>query len=140
MRLIIRSEIIRMLIELARDSKVEACGFLFGRRDGDDWVVEEIREVPNRLNSPEAFEMEPFEMVRAIDEAEEKGLEIIGIFHSHLECPPVPSERDLEGMRLWPVPWLIVTPEGRVRAWTLEERGLMEVKVETVSSENVNNY
>ncbi|WP_456421478.1 M67 family metallopeptidase [Thermococcus sp.] len=129
MRLIIRREIIRMLIELARGSKVEVCGFLFGRRDGDDWVVEEIREVPNRLNSPNAFEMEPFEMVRAIEEAEERGLEIIGIFHSHLECPPVPSKRDLEGMRLWPVPWLIVDEKGNYGAYVLEGNKIREVRI-----------
>jgi len=122
MKFIIKREIIRMLIKLARDSKAEVCGFLFGRREGDYWVVEEIREVPNRLRSPNAFEKEPFEKVRAIEEAEKRGLEIVGIFHSHLKCPPVPSGRDLNGMRNWKVPRLIVTPEGKVRVGILTGR------------------
>ncbi|CAI1493256.1 Desampylase [Thermococcus nautili] len=129
MRLIIGREIIKMLIEMTKNANVEVCGFLLGRRDGEGVLVSEVRKVRNRLNSPSAFEMEPVEMVRVIDEAEERGLEVVGIFHSHLKCPPVPSERDLEGMRNWPVVWLIVTPEGEVRAWVLREGEVEEVEI-----------
>jgi proteasome lid subunit RPN8/RPN11 len=129
MKLSIRHETIKTLIEMAKKSNVEICGFLFGRREGDDWIVEETREVPNRLNSPTDFEMEPLEMVRAIDDAEAKGLEVVGIFHSHRNCPPRPSGRDIEGMRNWPVVWLIVTPEGEARAWVLRKGTVEEVEV-----------
>jgi len=73
--------------------------------------------------------MEPEELVRAIDDAKAKGLEVVGIFHSHLNCPPVPSERDSEGMKNWPVVWLIITPEGDVRAWILGAGGVEEVEL-----------
>jgi len=129
MRLIIRREIIKMLIEMAKNANVEVCGFLLGRGDEDALRVLEARQVANRLNSPSAFEMEPEDMVRVLDEAEERGLEIVGIFHSHLKCPPVPSERDLEGMRNWRVPWLIVTPEGEMRAWVLKDGKVEEVEI-----------
>jgi len=132
MRLIIRREIIKMLIKMAKNANVEVCGFLLGRKEGPEKInfsVLEARQVRNRLNSPSAFEMEPEEMVRVLDEAEARGLEVVGIFHSHLKCPPVPSERDLEGMRNWRVPWLIVTPGGEVRAWVLGEGGVEEVEL-----------
>jgi len=131
MRLIVRREIIKMLIEMAKNANVEVCGFLLGRKEGHgkiNFLVTEARQVRNRLNSPSAFEMEPLEMVMAIDEAEAEVLEVVGIFHSHLKCPPIPSESDLEGMKNWRGPWLIVTPKGEVKVWVLKD-GLEEVDV-----------
>ncbi|QDA31827.1 M67 family metallopeptidase [Thermococcus indicus] len=132
MGLIIRQEDLKAIIKMAEKSAVEVCGFLFGRGEGGNFIVEEVRFVPNRLNSPTAFEMEPVEMLQAIDEAEERGLEVVGIFHSHLKCPPVPSGRDLKGMRLWPVVWLIVDEKGNYGAFVLEGDRIREVGVEVV--------
>ncbi|ASJ12969.1 M67 family metallopeptidase [Thermococcus thioreducens] len=129
MGLIIRQDDLKTVIKMAERSTVEVCGFLFGRREGGNFIVEEVRFVPNRLNSPTAFEMEPVEMVRAIDEAGERGLEVIGIFHSHLKCPPRPSGRDLKGMRLWPVVWLIVDEKGNYGAYVLEGNKIREVRI-----------
>ncbi|CAD5244742.1 M67 family metallopeptidase [Thermococcus camini] len=134
MRLIIRQVDLKEIIKMTEKSDVEICGFLFGHRDGERIEVEEVRFVPNRL-SGDAFEMEPLEMVRAIDEAEEKGLEVVGIFHSHLKCPPRPSGRDLRGMRLWPVVWLIVDEKGNYGAYVLEGDKIREVEVEVVGTE-----
>jgi proteasome lid subunit RPN8/RPN11 len=132
MRLIIRQDDLKAIIKMAERSAVEVCGFLFGRREDGNFIVEEVRLVPNRLNSPTSFEMEPVEMVNAIDEAGERGLEVVGIFHSHLKCPPVPSGRDLKGMRLWPVVWLIVNEKGNYGAFVLEGDKIREVGVEVV--------
>ncbi|WP_297548102.1 M67 family metallopeptidase [Thermococcus sp.] len=129
MRLIIGHEIIRMLIVMAKNSGIEVCGFLLGRREKNDFIVLEAREITNRLESQDAFEMEPLEMIQTINEAEKRGLEIVGIFHSHINCPPLPSERDLEGMKNWKVPWLIVTPRGEAKAWILDNMEVKEVRV-----------
>ncbi|NJE29611.1 M67 family peptidase [Thermococcus sp. 18S1] len=132
MRLIIRQVDLKEIIKMTEKSDVEICGFLFGRREGNDFIVKEIHFIPNRLNSPTAFEMEPLAMVKAIDGAEERGLEVVGIFHSHLKCPPRPSGRDLRGMRLWPVVWLIVDEKGNYGAFVLEGDKIREVGVEVV--------
>jgi len=132
MGLIIRQTDLKRIIKTAEKTPVEVCGFLLGKREGENFLVEEVRFVPNRLKSPTAFEMEPFEMVKAIDEAEEKGLEVVGIFHSHLKCPPRPSGRDLRGMRLWPVLWLIVDEKGNYGAFVLKGDKIREVEVEVV--------
>ncbi|NJE85670.1 M67 family peptidase [Thermococcus sp. CX2] len=129
MMLTIRQEDLKQIIKAAKGSEVEVCGLLFGKRAGDKILVEEVRFITNRLNSPTAFELEPLEMVRAIDEAEERGLEVVGIFHSHVDCPPRPSGRDLAGMRLWQVVWLIVDERGRYGAWVLREGNVEEVSV-----------
>lgn len=129
MRLIIRRGIIKTLIEMAKNANVEVCGFLLGRRNEKEFLVLEVKQVRNRLNSPSAFEMEPEEMVNVIDEAEERELKVVGIFHSHFKCPPVPSERDLEGMKLWSIVWLIVDNKGDYGAFVLENGRVKVVQV-----------
>ncbi|WP_367883741.1 M67 family metallopeptidase [Thermococcus peptonophilus] len=121
---------VHKIIELAKKSPIEVCGFLLGRKVGNTLTVEEARETRNRLNSPVEFEIDPLEIAEVLDEAEEKGLEIVGIFHSHLKCPPMPSGKDLKGMNLWRNVWLIVTPSGEFRAWTIENGELKELEVE----------
>ncbi|MBP1912879.1 M67 family metallopeptidase [Thermococcus stetteri] len=131
MKLAISEKDIRGIIELARRSPIEVCGFLLGRKEGNRIIVEEVRETENRLNSPAEFEIDPLEIAEVLDEAEKKGLEIVGIFHSHLKCPPVPSEKDIAGMNLWRNVWLIANSLGEIRAWILENGEVREVGVET---------
>ncbi len=128
MQIVVRGSDLYKIITLTKEFGVEICGFLFGTREGENLIVEEVRFIPNRL-SGDAFEMEPLEMVRAIDDAEKRGLEVVGIFHSHLKCPPRPSGRDLKGMRLWPVVWLIVDEKGNYGAFVLEGDKIREVEV-----------
>jgi len=84
--LVIRNEHLNEILKKAEKSPVEICGLLFGRKNGGQVTVEEIRFIKNRLNSSHVFEMEPLEMIQAID------LKVAGIFHSPL-CKPIPSER-----------------------------------------------
>ena len=121
--------ILEEMVKAATSSEIEVCGLLLGRREDEAFSVQEARFITNRLNSPTEFEMEPVEMAEAIDEAEEKGLEVVGIFHSHLKCPPRPSGRDLKGMELWPVVWLIVDEKGDYGAYILREGRVEEVEV-----------
>ncbi len=129
MQLMIRQNDLNGIIKAAEKSEVEVCGFLFGRREGETFKVEEVYFVTNRLNSPTEFEMDPLEMAKGIDEAERKGLEVVGVFHSHPQCPPRPSGRDLEGMEVWPVVWLIVDGRGRYGAYVLRNEKVEGIKV-----------
>jgi len=75
----------------------EACGLLLGRLTDQGWRIDEAREVPN-LNTERAadrFILDP-EAYQAVDrELRGTGREIIGIFHSHPDCPARPSPTDL---------------------------------------------
>jgi len=75
----------------------EACGLLLGRLTDQGWNIDEAREVPN-LNterSSDRFILDP-EMYQTVDrELRGTGREIIGIFHSHPDCPAKPSPTDL---------------------------------------------
>ncbi|AFK22607.1 Mov34/MPN/PAD-1 family protein [Pyrococcus sp. ST04] len=123
-------ETLNRILDKAKNSPIEICGFLLGK--GDE--VYEAVFVSNRLNSPIEFEMDPEEMLKALEYAEKKNLEIVGIFHSHVYCPPFPSGKDLKGMKLWPVVWVIVTSSGEVKAWQMGKDGKI-VEVEVVISE-----
>lgn len=76
----------------------EACGLLSGRAG----VVHEVLTITNELRSPTEFRMAPEEQLRAFAAIENKGLELVGIFHSHpaarqTSTRPVnePSESDI---------------------------------------------
>lgn len=76
----------------------ESCGLLIGRLTAKGWHVHEARQVAN-LNVERAgdrFQLDP-EAYRHIDrELRGSGLSIIGVFHSHPDCPAKPSPTDLE--------------------------------------------
>jgi proteasome lid subunit RPN8/RPN11 len=86
------------------------------------------------------YAIDPTEMMEAEEEAEDLGVDIVGIFHSHPDHPPRPSEFDLA----WAMPWYsyIITSvsEGKAiesRSWRLAddrssfvEEQLVEVRSE----------
>jgi len=133
MRLIIKYEYLFMILEKAKESRIEICGFLLGRQEDNDVIVEEVVFTKNRLNSPTAFEIDPLEILKVLGYADKKGLEPVGIFHSHL-CKPIPSERDIRGMRLWRNVWLIVDNKGTYGAFILKDEKIDGVKVEITQS------
>lgn len=75
----------------------EVCGLLIGKADAQGWQVNEVRQVAN-LNKERAadrFQLDPAGY-QAIDaELRGSGQEIVGVFHSHPDCPAKPSPTDL---------------------------------------------
>lgn len=75
----------------------ECCGVLIGRIEGDSRVALEAARTGN-LNVQRAhdrFELDPKDYMRADLEARKRGLDIIGVYHSHPDHPARPSETDL---------------------------------------------
>ncbi len=70
---------------------MEACGLLGGSRSR----VEEVVPIKNAAESPVRFRMDPGEQIQALFGFEERGLELVAIYHSHPAGPPGPSETDL---------------------------------------------
>jgi proteasome lid subunit RPN8/RPN11 len=102
----------------------ECCGVLVGK--GKD--VREARRVENinRERSRDRYEVDPAELLKAEKEARTKGFAVIGIYHSHPDHPPAPSEFDRS--RAWPdYSYVIVSVKGGVdtqaRSWTLDDNG-----------------
>jgi len=81
---------------------------LVGRGKGSDFEVLDVVKASNVVNSPTRFEIDPEELYRAMKGAEERGLDIIGFYHSHLGYGTRPSAVDLEHMKFLPnLVWLI---------------------------------
>jgi proteasome lid subunit RPN8/RPN11 len=105
----------------------ECCGILIGNRSEDAAVVDRIlsasneREQENRHNR---YVIDPQAVLAAHKEARAAGADIIGYYHSHPDCPAVPSDYDRE--HAWPgLTYLIVSVEkGTVvdsRTWQLTD-------------------
>jgi proteasome lid subunit RPN8/RPN11 len=69
-------------------------------------VVSHIELIQNIAESKTSFSVDPEVEYKLLVEAEERGEDLVGIFHSH-PAPPKPSSSDLRNMRLNPVVWLI---------------------------------
>jgi len=114
--------------EAERSHPVEACGLLFGKMDKERAVVKKVVVAPNRLKSAVRFEMDPQLVYAAFEEADQEGLQFIGLFHSH-PAPALPSSVDVKYMELWgDTIWLILSStEDRAAAFQLTDgkiRGL----------------
>jgi proteasome lid subunit RPN8/RPN11 len=78
----------------------EACGLLLGAEAGQlglDAVVEAV-PAPNEHADDHSrrYEIPPGFQLKIEREAEERGLEVMGYYHSHPDHPAVPSEYDRE--------------------------------------------
>ena len=101
----------------------EGAGFLVG----DDGEVKEILPLSNAREDAarhNRFLITPEDYLKAELKADSLGLSLIGVFHSHPDCPNVPSEYDRE----WAQPFFsyIITrvDEGKAvshRSWRLVE-------------------
>jgi len=73
----------------------ECCGFLAGHLD-DGGQVRQVRRATNQnQDRTDRFVISPDEFAKAQFEADDAELEIIGIYHSHPDWPPIPSQTDM---------------------------------------------
>lgn len=115
------------LAAIAKDAApVESCAFLLGRSRG---LVDEILPARNADSSPYSFSIEPSELLEAYLTAERKGMQVIGIFHSH-PGRAAPSQTDQKFMDINPVVWVIYsTTEHKFGAYFGEGRAT-KIKLE----------
>ena len=73
----------------------ECCGFLLGHPAPNSLVCRVQRAV-NQSRHPDRFTIGAGEFARAWLSAEQAGLEVIGIYHSHPNYPAIPSQTDLD--------------------------------------------
>lgn len=122
-----------LIREIVRDSLVEdreVCGFLLGVVENEDFKAIKLYKAKNvSPTSRTRFEVDPRSIYKAHRYAEEVGLEVIGIYHSH-PGPPVPSTIDLKGMKNWPVVWLIISSiDGSMAAYVVEDDSVKRLEV-----------
>lgn len=87
-----RSHVEEMIRHVDSLSPLEACGLLAGRAG----QVEAVIPITNAEHSPVKFRMDPLEQLRAFEWMDERGLHLLGIFHSHPSGPETASPTDLD--------------------------------------------
>lgn len=110
----------------------EACGFLLGHAPTRDagavdlvWTVVDAVECANASLDPRRFEIAPNDVVATDAAARARGLELVGVWHSHPDGEAVPSTRDGADAS-----WVLLVAglaRGRaLRAWRRSGTGFVE--------------
>jgi len=102
---------------------------------GSNGKATEVFRARNALASPFSFDMEPSDQFAIYTTIEDRGEEILAIYHSHTKSPAEPSQSDRNNARSWPAPvWLIVSLADRddpvVRGWDMRDGEVAEVELE----------
>lgn len=81
----------------------ECCGALLGVSENGAKVVKEAVELENAFagSQRDRYEVRPEDLLRADRAAWERGLDLIGIFHSHPDCEAYFSATDLKNSCPW---------------------------------------
>jgi proteasome lid subunit RPN8/RPN11 len=132
MKIVLSSAQLSQLEQLAKDSLPnESCAFLLGRGDSEV-TIKEIMPMENTDASRVSFTISPDETLRAYRLAEDRGMQVAGIFHSHPSLPS-PSGTDARFMEVNPVVWVIYsTTASKFGAWVFDD-GVKEVEMATMA-------
>ncbi len=104
----------------------ESCAILFGK----DGKVSELFLTENIEKSPANFTISNKQLIEAYKTAEEREMDVIGIFHSHPESEAYPSDTDKRFMESNPVVWIIYSGINKnFRAYVLES-DIVEIPIE----------
>ncbi|MCM8792508.1 MAG: Mov34/MPN/PAD-1 family protein [Candidatus Omnitrophica bacterium] len=128
--LILKKELFEKIVsQIKRESPNEACGILAGK----DGKVEKVYEMTNIDKSPSTFFMDAKEQLKVIKEIRSLGLEMLGIYHSHVVSVAYPSARDIE-LAFYPeVSYVIISLKDKdnpqVRSFKIIEGKIEEEKV-----------
>ena len=104
----------------------ESCAILFGKNDQvlDLFLTENIEK------SSVNFTISNEQLIEGYKIAEEKEMEVIGIFHSHPDSDAYPSNTDKKFMQSNPVAWIIYSGINKnFRAYLLET-DIVEIPIE----------
>lgn len=106
----------------------EACGLLTGRAGGND-ILDAIPS-PNLAEAPNHFLIDPAVHLEAQRKLREKGLTIIGIYHSHPSGESFPSNFDKIGAKNPGWRWLIIALNSQKIAKTSLFREINDKKLQ----------
>jgi proteasome lid subunit RPN8/RPN11 len=81
----------------------ECCGAMLGTADGDHKKVTMAVPLENSFEGAQAarYEIKPEDLIAADREARARGMDLVGIFHSHPDCDAYFSEADLKNSCPW---------------------------------------
>ena len=125
-----------------REYPNECCGMLLGRTDGEAKEISEVvalrnlrhdparaqellpLEDPGRESEKNRFLIDPLEQLRVERDARERGLDVLGYYHSHPDHPALPSNYDREHAWPWSSYVILSVEQGEaseMTSWVLSE-------------------
>tara|TARA_B110001469_G_scaffold85005_1_gene80452 strand:- start:334 stop:726 length:393 start_codon:yes stop_codon:yes gene_type:complete len=126
-KIILKQSDKKLLAQYSENQKPnEACAILFGKDNQvlDIFLTENIEESP--LN----FTISNEQLIEGYNIAEDKKMDVIGIFHSHPNSDAFPSNTDKKFMQSNPVVWIIYSGINKnFRAFILESDSV-EIQIE----------
>jgi proteasome lid subunit RPN8/RPN11 len=120
-----RAHMFAMQRHINYEAPLEACGLLGGK----EGRVELVLAVKNAAQSKVLFQMDPKAQLRAMEQIEAEGLDLVAIFHSHPRGPSMPSPTDIKEAA-YPVVNIIWSKAGRrwqARGFWIEDGHAVEV-------------
>lgn len=112
----------------------ECCGFLIGEIDGDVKRVRELLPVANTREDSarqRRYLIPPEAVLAAERRADQAGLDVLGVYHSHPDHPATPSEFDREHALPWWSYVIVAVRHGVAReaqVWRLTETGRFAIE------------
>ena len=104
----------------------ESCAILYGNGD----TVSDVFLTKNIEESPVNFTISNDQLIEGYKIAEERKLQVIGIFHSHPNSEAYPSSTDKKFMHSNPVVWIIYSGANKnFKAYVLES-DVLEIPIE----------
>ena len=104
----------------------ESCAILYGNGD----TVSDVFLTKNIEESPVNFTISNDQLIEGYKIAEEKKLQVIGIFHSHPNSEAYPSSTDKKFMHSNPVAWIIYSGANKnFKSYVLESE-VLEIPIE----------
>lgn len=125
----------------------ECCGLLLGKSDPTGKTVMEVRATQNvyqdespDLTQKRRYEIPPEAMLAAMKDGRTRGLEIIGVYHSHPDHAAIPSECDRAAAWSQFSYAIVAVPKGKatdVQSWSLNEMSQFEAETISVTATQV---
>jgi proteasome lid subunit RPN8/RPN11 len=116
----------QMIADGLRTYPDECCGFIFGSESGDKRAITEVQVVHNAKEGDKKrrFEISAQDYFNAEQYAEERGLLLLGVYHSHPNHPAIPSEHDRKSAQPYFSYIILSIKNGsfdHFRSWALNE-------------------
>lgn len=86
-----RSTYEELLAHAREDAPNECCGLI----GGSDGAAATVYRARNAEASPLRYNLDPKDQFRIMTEMEERGEDLVGIYHSHTKSPAYPSQTDI---------------------------------------------
>jgi proteasome lid subunit RPN8/RPN11 len=120
-------QIIERATITAEDGGREICGLLIY-----NGAVIDIRETKNTLDCGGGFVFDPLEIRAIEDDAEVKGHEVLGAFHSHPLAGPMPGQSDIEHALDDSIMLVIDCGDKEAKLWYILDQQKYELEFELI--------